>query len=79
MSKKSKECIDCGHPLSYMAETCGNTQCNSSDPFGKKRRAKRISRIIGVLVIIGACIAFYYKVGNPVEIIRDPAKLLRVQ
>lgn len=79
MSEKFKECIDCGNQLSYMAEMCGNTKCNSSDPFGKKRRARKINRIIGLLLVVGACVTFYYKVGNPIDIIRDPQRLLRVQ
>ena len=62
-----------------MAETCGNTECNSSDPFDKKRRAKKIGRIINLLVIIGGCAAFYYTVGNPLDILRDPGRIFPIK
>lgn len=64
------ECKECGNQLSPNAKTCGNPQCSSSDPFGKEKRKKRLSRVIGTLMIVAAC-GFYitqYGLTNPIDI-----------
>lgn len=71
------KCVDCGNSLSSTAKTCGNPQCYSSDPFGKDRRSKKISKLLGVLVIILAVGFYIYQYGltNPLDILRHPFQI----
>ncbi|MCA8062334.1 hypothetical protein [Burkholderia sp. AU38729] len=74
MARNLKECVDCGNQLSPMAKKCGNPQCCSEDPFGKARFDKKMKRLVGVIMIVGAVSFYVYKFGltNPIEIFTHP-------
>ncbi|MGC5809082.1 hypothetical protein [Ralstonia pseudosolanacearum] len=74
MVKNMRECVDCGNQLSPMAKKCGNPQCCSEDPFGKERFEKKMKRLVGMVMIVGAVSFYVYKFGlvNPIEIFAHP-------
>jgi hypothetical protein len=71
MAGKISTCVDCGNSLSITAKTCGNSKCCSTDPFGKDRLNKKLSRFLGVVMIVGACSFYIYQYGfvNPLQAI----------
>lgn len=48
MKNRLRPCVDCGKELSPTATSCN--QCQSSDPFGNKRRKMRNSNIFMIIV-----------------------------
>ena len=73
MASKTGSCVDCGNPLSVTAKTCGNPKCCSSDPFGKDRLNKKLSSLLGAVLIVGACLFYVYQYGlvNPLQAIKQ--------
>lgn len=53
------ECVDCGNKLSPTAPSCN--KCNSTDPFGRKRKADQVQAImmlIGLVIVVVVFFAF---------------------
>lgn len=48
-------CVDCNKALSASTQVCSG--CQSQDPFGNKRRERRVKIVLVIMVILGAITA----------------------
>ncbi|WP_417664796.1 DUF2116 family Zn-ribbon domain-containing protein [Raoultella ornithinolytica] len=66
MNTHLRPCVDCGKELSRTATSCN--QCQSSDPFGKKRRARKRESIFMIIILV-ALVFWLYETGSITEMI----------